>query len=482
MPRLFSPNQAGDIIPAPRRPDDSTQWDDDESQAWLQFQRSQAIYWARYRQPDADVGAQYEYEQFPRRAEPFPPVFATPAPWDVPPGSPYYRNRPPESRPLIGSDSGMNHVYEMAAVWARQLERDYQLRFVRMLGWGGLGAVALFDTRFKPDPNRDATTYSFYAIKFSQDRSPEANRLFRREKKYMARYKRALHIAQIIERPADRAMARATLGMSAKLIQQLEEKFLPNKKKLPRRSMRIMDRNPAPEPDEIEPEGAAQRIMMGFRAKRKDIPPTGPDGRDRNFDDEDAQDLMMMEYYPLGPLDQAIRDNGERGFPKRVLWHLFDCMIKGLIGLEYPPLKQKFTDYKDDYGPPISETIPAAKSRVATNLVHFDIDPQNIFIGEYGEGPDHDHHDYVPPLKIADMGLAIDFVPQYLRNRELIWTKRDSGKHAHFPPESFHEEWEWVRSRPLAHPELRVAGKYSWKTNLYQIGIASSLSLSLSLD
>lgn len=52
-------------------------------------------------------------------------------------------------------------------------------------------------------------------------------------------------------------------------------------------------------------------------------------------------------------------------------------MLRGLIGLEYPPLKQRLTDYKDDYGPPISETIPPTRSQVATKLVHSNIDPRN---------------------------------------------------------------------------------------------------------
>jgi len=232
----------------------------------------------------------------------------------------------------------------------------------------------------------------------------------------LQRYKRSLHIAQIIERPADRARARAP-----KLLQQLTEKLLPNNKsnqaKLQtRRSKRAMGEDPVAKPDAVparaklptrrskriacqDPAQAqAHRALDDLRAQKKDIPPTGPDGEERNFgEEEDDETLMMMEYYSHGSLDQALRNNQERGFPKRVLWHLFDCseqppspptltlvitelgtaVIRGLIGLEYPPLKQKFTDYKDDYGPPISETIPAANSRVATNLVHCDLDPQN---------------------------------------------------------------------------------------------------------
>lgn len=68
----------------------------------------------------------------------------------------------------------------------QRLENEYRLRFVRMLGWGGMGAVALFDTRFKQNPAQDDTTYSFFAIKFPLRRGNKEDRDFRREKKYMA--------------------------------------------------------------------------------------------------------------------------------------------------------------------------------------------------------------------------------------------------------------------------------------------------------
>ena len=58
-------------------------------------------------------------------------------------------------------------------------------------------------------------------------------------------------------------------------------------------------------------------------------------------------------------------------------------VIKGLIGLEYPPLWHRSriapdgSLHEDDYGPPISETIRGPRSGTATNLVHWDLDPQN---------------------------------------------------------------------------------------------------------
>lgn len=105
-------------------------------------------------------------------------------PRDVRHGEPYTEGHP--ALPVIGSHANLDDVYKDAATLGQRLENEYRLRFVRMLGWGGMGAVALFDTRFKPNPAQDDTTYSFFAIKFPLRRGNKEDRDFRREKKYMA--------------------------------------------------------------------------------------------------------------------------------------------------------------------------------------------------------------------------------------------------------------------------------------------------------
>jgi len=79
----------------------------------------------------------------------------------------------------------MDDVYERVRDHAERLQRNYNLRSVRMLGWGGQGAVALFDTRFKPSPTDDYI-YSFFAIKFPLGDDAVTDRRFRREKRKMA--------------------------------------------------------------------------------------------------------------------------------------------------------------------------------------------------------------------------------------------------------------------------------------------------------
>ena len=40
-----------------------------------------------------------------------------------------------------------------------------------------------------------------------------------------------------------------------------------------------------------------------------------------------------------------------------------------------------------------------------------------VLVGDYLEGDAKDHHDYVPSLKIGDLGMALDMTPELLRDR-----------------------------------------------------------------
>ena len=184
MPRVvFSANQASDRVPVSERfPIDPGEWNSGEAARYANHLRESAHFWLQYRKGTKHVT--YRRGAVFPRTRPVPPVSADAEAKDVPPGDPYYDGRP--ARPEIGSEEHIDAVYEEAATLGKRLEKEYQLRFVRMLGWGGLGAVALFDTRFKPDPLRDDTTYSFFAIKFPLKRGEKEDRSFRREKKYMA--------------------------------------------------------------------------------------------------------------------------------------------------------------------------------------------------------------------------------------------------------------------------------------------------------
>lgn len=197
-------------------------------------------------------------------------------PRDVRHGEPYTEGHP--ALPVIGSHANLDDVYKNAATLGQRLENEYRLRFVRMLGWGGMGAVALFDTRFKPNPAQDDTTYSFFAIKLPLRRGNKEDRDFRREKKYMAvsllpsfptsaRESGASTDAQGRCLPRDtngpftspRSSNGPPTGPGPERLRssnELTDKFLPNNKATRaesrvRRSRRIKGENPVAEPHAI---------------------------------------------------------------------------------------------------------------------------------------------------------------------------------------------------------------------------------------
>ncbi|KAK4166327.1 kinase-like domain-containing protein, partial [Cladorrhinum sp. PSN259] len=115
------------------------------------------------------------------------------------------------------------------------------------------------------------------------------------------------------------------------------------------------------------------------------------------------------------------------------------------------------------------------------NYVHFDIDPQNILVGEYDNDPNSRHYG-APRLKITDFGLMEDAQPAALDNFGWVYPRRGRGKKGYLAPEQFTTEWGMARIQELrnipprrwkdVHPsyEPDVAGKYSHKTNIFQLG------------
>ncbi|KAK4098422.1 hypothetical protein N658DRAFT_561117 [Parathielavia hyrcaniae] len=56
---------------------------------------------------------------------------------------------------------------------------------------------------------------------------------------------------------------------------------------------------------------------------------------------------------------------------------------------------------------------------------------------------------------------------------------RRLAKTTFFTPEQFCAEWDWIfpnHGPNDLHPRARVAGKYSWKTNLFQVGLSEDAS------
>ncbi|KAI0846554.1 kinase-like protein [Daldinia vernicosa] len=220
--------------------------------------------------------------------------------------------------------------------------------------------------------------------------------------------------------------------------------------------------------------------------------------------DLEYKDFLLLEFMQLGDLAHAIsKIHGMDGnIPNRVLWSFWHCLVKACIAMCYPPRKfhprrrGRPQDHADEaeiddlrrrqeagedvvvgktLGNDLFEEIPVAKRRWARkNLVHFDIDPSNIFIAPPDFGARDGEHDLIPRLKLADFGCA-RFIKQNKGNAYYL-ERRRMAKQGYFAPEQFGIEWEHIAPVFPDGWELSeqpVAGNYWSAMNIW--GIAWSM-------
>ncbi|EAQ84581.1 predicted protein [Chaetomium globosum CBS 148.51] len=184
--------------------------------------------------------------------------------------------------------------------------------------------------------------------------------------------------------------------------------------------------------------------------------------------DRDLRGAMLLEYCQRGSLHKAlcVSDAKKIHFPERALWHMFHCLIQALIAMAYPP--PRHGDLYDGLLPPFMEEIP--QDREKARWVHFDIDPHNVLVHKSKPGSDHP---LIPALKLSDFGLAHELDERNLTDNNHMLTFRGWAKHFFFTPEQFTGEWDHIpisQGPGTTYPPPRVAGNFSWKTNLFQMG------------
>ncbi|KAI1390731.1 uncharacterized protein F4822DRAFT_394296 [Hypoxylon trugodes] len=254
-------------------------------------------------------------------------------------------------------------------------------------------------------------------------------------------------------------------------------------------------------------------------------------------------DFLLFEYVENGDLGQLIgklavqteRETGEMGrVPNMVLWSFWLCLIRACIAMEYPPRKfhpnrkrpekendtsgkafglgkgtDSDTDVRESEQEDLIESIPpSSKAARRQNLVHFNIDPTNIYIGEHeldrydrqawdntrkefqkkrtSRGlPEKElrpipqtgvrsdrieaEHQLVPRLKLAEFGLA-DKIKVGKRNIYYL-NRRARSHHQNYAPEQFAEDWDLYQAKDdfLTIDGSRVAGFYGPHTNVWGI-------------
>ncbi|KAK0657962.1 hypothetical protein B0T16DRAFT_402809 [Cercophora newfieldiana] len=200
-------------------------------------------------------------------------------------------------------------------------------------------------------------------------------------------------------------------------------------------------------------------------------PDDGDDNTKWHLDWHDG--VLFIEFMKRGRLDNYIRAAGIRGtpFPTQVLWQLFDCLFRGVVGLAYPrqfrypgarPAEQNVHLQREtSREKPVLEPYSTKET-----IIHLDIDTLNVLVGDF----DDSNHNLVPLVKIADLGAATCQSIKSFRDMDNTWRMRQYGKTEVWTPEQFSQQWEYHSFHP-ACAGLSTGGNYSWWTNLYQIGL-----------
>ncbi|KAI0594222.1 kinase-like domain-containing protein [Biscogniauxia sp. FL1348] len=195
------------------------------------------------------------------------------------------------------------------------------------------------------------------------------------------------------------------------------------------------------------------------------------------------RDYLVLEYFRNGPLLNLIQFNRQSNLhtPNRVLWSFWLCLIRACIGLEFWPSK-----FHPDRHRPVApgasrhlkEELPHPNRRWRRKrLVHFDIDPLNILIGDVE--PDDPEHSLIPKLKVSDLGLGQEV---YASKRDVYYhSMRKNAKANFYAPEQFTNEWDGFGVDPDDDGISRyittsspVGANYDVASNIW--GIASSMS------
>ncbi|KAI0490281.1 kinase-like domain-containing protein [Xylaria cf. heliscus] len=170
----------------------------------------------------------------------------------------------------------------------------------------------------------------------------------------------------------------------------------------------------------------------------------------------------MLDNGDLASFLKKVRQHRDK-IPNPVLWSFLLCFVRMCIGLAYPPADNH--DLNNNPGP-ITETIPTREQDNPRRIVHFDMDPRNIFVGDVLQGANE--HLIAPILKLGDFGLATDVLTG--KNDFYYERLRQFGKKGYYAPEQFCQDWDYIeRDRDFIkdHP---LAGNYGVHTNIFAVG------------
>ncbi|OTB12188.1 hypothetical protein K445DRAFT_305999 [Daldinia sp. EC12] len=296
-----------------------------------------------------------------------PAIFARDrAPWAPTP----YRNpsavasgMPDLDDPSFGRDPWVNQAKFMVAN-SKEYFNSATFQYQKVLGYGGLGLALHYRYNGDQEPKDVAMKLSL--------KSWEADDL-RQEERAMTKLAGAVHTVQLIEPHEVGAPPLAP--------------YYP-----------YPNGDDSSSPGESSGDESIDRPIRPIRGSRRDRTPAERYRRAMNLERRRAEwswminqagprkDFLLLEYLEGGDLRMLISKiastagpEGIARIPNRVLWALWLCLVRACVGMKYPP--RKFHPERFDRRDLIENAPPARKRWRAKNMVHFDIDPTNIFVG-----------------------------------------------------------------------------------------------------
>ncbi|KAK4447935.1 hypothetical protein QBC34DRAFT_495764 [Podospora aff. communis PSN243] len=298
-------------------------------------------------------------------------------------------------------------------------------KFVKLLGWGGMGVACLFEADAEGEGTRPRVVCKM---------EMSGERRLRFEVESHQKTAGAKHVVQQV------------------LLSKMED-------------------SPGDERTPSADEAALQKESKRREARLQ------PDEQQRSRDA-----ILFIEYLRYGKLDTYLAKAAimNKPFPDEALWQIFECLFRAVVGMSYtarlrfPELAhlsdEEFLQQVPLYREEASQRVVSDLTAANPTMLHLDIDCLNVLVG----GFDEDEHRLMPIVKVGDLGCSVWFdAESENRERSLYkqWEIRTATqKHDLFTPEQFSHEWDYAKTIPSeAGLGLEIAGNYNWWTNLYQI-------------
>lgn len=164
--------------------------------------------------------------------------------------------------------------------------------------------------------------------------------------------------------------------------------------------------------------------------------------------------MMFMEFLKHGDMWSLIAKLAKTKVKihNRQLLRIFNCLARACIAMDFPPRRRFGLRDREDWSIneyearlDIEEGVPLGPNRNrGFGLVHFDLDPQNIFVGDFDER----RHRYHPVFKIGDFGTTTRTSSDVFKDPPEAIYQRRFGKLLYHLPEQFHRSSAFSQEVP----------------------------------